>query len=177
MPSLWHYLLYLYPPAHRLEFCEEMVAVLCERQAETRTKGVVASGLLYAREIMGLLGGAVREHARTLTGFYMSEEAPIRRIRMRTEFRFPKATPVLMTLILVAVVMAIEKARAIQMSVPASHTQIGPIQSADFTVLPSFALWLVLGCAVGAVGWAIVFMLRRSGVQRLEELHGSGGKR
>jgi hypothetical protein len=178
MPSLWHYLLYLYPPAHRLEFCEEMVAVLCERQAETRTNGVMAIAGLYAREIAGLLGGAVKEHARALTGLYPWEMVPVRRrLGMRSEFRFPKATPVLMTLILAAVIMAIEKARAIQMSVPASHTQVGPIRSADFTVLPSFALWLVLGCAVGAVGWAIVFTLRRSGMQRLEELRGSGGKR
>ncbi len=95
---------------------------------------------------------------------------------MRSEFRFPKATPVLMTLILAAVVMTIEKARAIQMSVPASHQQVGPIRSADFTVLPSFALLFLLTCAVGAIGWAGVYALRRSGVQRLEGLKAPGGR-
>jgi hypothetical protein len=93
---------------------------------------------------------------------------------MRNEFRFPKATPVLMTLILIAVLMAIEKARAIQLSVPPSHQDVGPIQSANFTAVPTFALWFVIGCAVGAIAWAIAYALRRSGVQRLEELKAAG---
>jgi hypothetical protein len=91
---------------------------------------------------------------------------------MRKEFRFPKATPVLMMVILVAILMAIEKARAIQLSVPPSHQDVGPIQSANFTVVPTFGLLLVMGCVVGAIAWAVAYALRRSGVQRLEELKG-----
>ncbi len=172
MSALSRYLLYLYPAAHRLEFGEEMGEVLRQRWTERRKESAVSRWVLYAREAGGLLSGAAREHVRAVTGPYLWGEFPIRRIHMRTEFRFPKATPVLMTLILAAVVMAIEKARAIQMSVPASHQEVGPIQSADFTVLPSFVLLFVLACVVGAIGWAIAYALRRSGVQRLEELKG-----
>ena len=95
---------------------------------------------------------------------------------MRSEFRFPKATGWLMTLILAAVVMAIEKAKAIQASIPEAHPQVGPIQPEQFTFLTSVALLFVCGCVVGAVGWAVLFALRRSGVQRLEELRPSRGR-
>jgi hypothetical protein len=176
MATLSRYLLYLYPAAHRKEFGEEMSEVLRERRNDIGKRGAVARWIWNSREIGGLLRGAAQERVRAMTGLYSWEEFPIRRIRMRTEFRFPKATPVLMTLILVAVLMAIEKARAIQLSVPPSSQQVGPIQSANFTVVPSFALWLVIGCAVGAIAWAIAYALRKSGVQRLEELKGSRGR-
>jgi hypothetical protein len=167
-------LLYLYPAGHRAEFGEEMLGVIHERQAASRNKGVPARGVLYAREIGGLLRGAVEEQFRARRSFSPWGVIPVRRMSMRTEFRFPKATAVLMTVILAAVVMAIEKARAIQFSVPEAHPQVGPIRSADFTVVPSFALLLVIACFAGAIGWAIVFAMKRSGVQRLEELRGSG---
>jgi len=176
MSSLFRCLLHLYPADHRVEFGEEMSAVLHERQTEIAVRDAMVRWVSYAREIGGLLGGAAREHVRAMTGSYPGAEFPTRRIRMRSEFRFPKATPVLMTVILGAMVMAIEKARAIQTSVPEAHPQVGPIHSADFTVLPSFVLLLVLGCTVGAIGWAIVFAMRRSGVHRWEELKGSGDR-
>src|SRR5580693_1147993 len=135
MATLSRYLLYLYPATHRMEFGEEMSEVLRERQSEFGKRGALARWILNGREMGGLLRGAAQEHVRAATGLYSWEEFPIRRIRMRTEFRFPKATPVLMTVILVAVLMAIEKARAIQLSVPPSHQQVGPIQSANFTVV------------------------------------------
>ena len=172
MLTLSRYLLYLYPAAHRMEFGEEMSDVWSERQNDIGKRGALARWISNGREIGGLLRGAVREHVRAATGLYSWEGFPIRRIRMRTEFRFPKATPVLMMVILVAVLMAIEKARAIQLSVPPSHQQVGPIQSANFTVVPTFGLLLVLGCVVGAIAWAVAYALRRSGVQRLEELKG-----
>ena len=100
---------------------------------------------------------------------------------MRSEFRFPKATGWLMLIILAAVVMAIDKAKAISASVPETHPYVGPIRPAQFTVISTFALVFVAGCVVAAVGWSVLFALRRSGVQRLSELrpsadHNSGNK-
>lgn len=65
-----------------------------------------------------------------------------------------------MTVILAAVIMAIEKAKAISGS-----------------VLTTVAELFLIGYMVGAVGWAILFALRGSGVQRLSELRPSGGQR
>jgi hypothetical protein len=170
MLSLCRYLLYLYPPAHRLEYGEEMVAVLFERQAESQSSGVVARWAFWVREIAGLLHGAMREHVLATAGLHSWVEFRLRRFSMRSEFRFPKATAWLMMVILAAIVVAIEKAKAIQASLPDTHPYVGPIQPAQFSVIATFAVVLVGGCVVGAVGWAVLFALRRSGVQRLSEL-------
>lgn len=176
MLSLCRYLLYLYPPAHRFEYGEEMVSVLCERQAESWNSGAAARWAFWTREIAGLLRGALQEHVRAMAGLHLWEVFPVGRLRMRSEFRFPKATGWLMLVILAAVVMAIEKAKAISASVPDTHPYVGPIQPAQFTVISTFALVFVAGCVVGAVGWAVLFALRRSGVQRLSALRPSSDR-
>lgn len=84
---------------------------------------------------------------------------------MRSEFRFPKATVALMTIILAAVVWTIEKAKAISASVPHTSQQVGPI-SVQFTIVPTLVLVLIIAGTAGAIGWAVLFALRRSGVQR-----------
>ena len=88
---------------------------------------------------------------------------------MRSEFRFPKVTVTLMTIILAGVVLAIEKATAIHASVPDSYQHVGPIQPAHFTFLPTMLVIMGGACLAGAIGWAILFALHRSGVQRLAE--------
>ena len=174
MLLLCRYLLYLYPPAHRWAYGEEMVAVLCERQAERQNSGSLAQSAFWLREVTGLLCGAVQEHARSLAGIRSWAVFSLRRFSMHSEFRFPKATGWLMLVILAAIVMAIEKAKAIQASVADTHPYVGPIQPAHFTVISTFALVFVGGCVIAAVGWAVLFALRRSGVHRLSELRPSG---
>jgi len=173
MLSFCRYLLYLYPPAHRIEYGEEMAAVLCQRQAESWNSGVLARWLFWAREIAGLLHGAMQEHLQAIRVLHPWAVFPLRRFSMRSEFRFPQATGWLMLVILAAIVMAIEKAKAISASVPDTHPYVGPIQPAQFTVISTFAVVFVAGCVVGAVGWAVLFALRRSGTQRLSELRPS----
>jgi hypothetical protein len=169
MFSLYRALLYLYPPAHRYEYGEEMMTVFREIQSETAKQGRLARGLFWVREVQGLLTGAVREHLRTIIGSRYPSPIFSRRLSMRSEFRFPKATVTLMTIILAAVVMAIEKATAIQNSVPPSSQHVGPIQPAHFTFLPTLLLILSFGCISGLLGWAILFALHRSGAQRLAD--------
>ncbi len=176
MEILCQYLLRLYPAAHRREFGEEMREVLRERQAEARSKRLLERCSRSVREAGGLLHGAAEEHWRWMMGSGSWGAIPMRRMGMRSEFRFPKATAVLMTVILLAIIFTIEKARAIQLSVPETHQQVGPIQSGSLTVLPTFGLLLVLGCAAGAIAWAIAFAMKRSGVQRIEELSLTGSK-
>jgi len=77
----------------------------------------------------------------------------------------------LMTLILIAVLMAIDKARSIEFSGPYPSPQVGPIAQAEFTLLPTLLIVLVGACAAALIGWAIVFALRRSGIHRLSEVN------
>ena len=89
---------------------------------------------------------------------------------MRSEFRFPKSTVTLMTLILAAVVMTIEKAKAISASVPHGNPPVGPIQPEHFATV-STLLVLLGGMAVaGALVSVVQFALHRSGIQRLSAL-------
>src|ERR1051325_4726303 len=135
MHALYRSLLHLYPDAYRCEYGEEMMDVLSEVQAETRKRSAVAQVFCAAHEASGLLYGALREHFWSITGSgdrsMFSSGSPSmflsRRFAMRSEFRFPKATLTLMMIILAAVVFAIEKARAISVSIPHANPPVGPI--------------------------------------------------
>jgi hypothetical protein len=172
MLGIYRLLLLLYSAPHRHEFGEEMTAVFLEAQAETAQKGAVAQTVFCTREAAGLLFGAVRERVRVPSGVQICMPFSTRRFTMRTEFRFPKSTAVLMTIILAGIVVAIEKAKAIQASLPDVNPRLGAIQPAHFTFLPTVALGLLFFYAAGLIGWAILFTLHRSGVHRLAEMSG-----
>src|SRR3989442_1758146 len=163
MLSLYRFLLRLYPRAYRHEFGAEMLAVFREAQTETWKKGVLPRGMFCAREVAGLLRGALEEHLHAIAGSDLSPIFPLRRFTMRSEFRFPKATAPLMALILALIVVAIEKAKAIQASLPHTNPHVGPIQPAQFTLFSTVLVVVAITCAAGLLGWAILFALRRSG--------------
>jgi hypothetical protein len=169
MLTIYRVLLSLYPAAYHDEFGGEMMAVLSELQAEINGKGPLPRAFRFAREAGGLLLGAVQQHLLNIRGSRNAPAFSPRRLNMRSEFRFPKAMGTLMTLILVAVVIAIDKARAIQASVPRVNPHVGPIQPA-VTLLPSFFLILVIACVAGVLGWSVLFALHRSGLHRLSEV-------
>ena len=167
--SLYRNALLLYPASHREQFGEEMIAVFRELQAETATKGMFASSRFYIRETAGVVAGALREHWGVLGADHVWQVFSNRRFTMRTEFRFPKATAVLMTIILAGVVSAIQRGEAIQRSLPYANPAVGPIHPVHSTLLPGVAIGLAFFYAAGLIGWAILFALRRSGVHRLDE--------
>jgi hypothetical protein len=185
MRALYRALLYLYPPAYRSEYGEEMMEVLSEVQAVTRNRNALARILSGGHEAGGLLYGAMREHFRSITGPYdgrmlssmFSSMFLSRRFTMRSEFRFPKATVALMTIILAAVTFTIEKAKAISASVPHANPPVGLIQPAQITIVPTLLVVLISAVAAGVLGWGILFALRRSGVHHLAEMNPSAGQR
>jgi len=95
---------------------------------------------------------------------------------MRSEFRFPKATAFLMTVILAGTVLAIGKAQAISASLPHINPPVGPIQPDHFGFLPAVALMFAIAYVVGLLGWAILFALKRSGTHRLSGMQDSAGQ-
>ncbi len=169
-------LLTLYPAPYRGEYRDEMLSVLAEVEHGLAQKDMWAKTRRRVREAGGLLVGALQEHARHMAGFYSNSLVPNRRFRMRSEFRFPKATAVLMTVILVAVLMAIEKAKAISASLPPSSTPVGIIQPEHMSTVSNFLVILGMAVVAGAMGWLVAFALRRSGIQRLSDVrpHGRG---
>lgn len=159
MRNVYNWLLRLYPEDHRRRFGEEMTFVF--KQAET-DKANQSPGLLtcfYFREIAGMIRGAWQERL---------QEISKRRLKMRSQFRFPKTTPILMTIILAGVVLAIQKGEAIQASLPDVNPAVGPIHPAQHTLLPGIAVALIFFYVAGLIGWAVLFALRRSGSHRLD---------
>ena len=166
---LYRLALRLYPAAHRENFGEEMVAVFRELQAEAVSRGTLAQSRSCVRETASVVAGALREHWRVWGGERVWRLFSSRRFTMHTEFRFPKATAVLMTIILAGVVLAIQKGEAIHASVPDTNLPVGPIHPVHSTLLPGVVIGLASFYAAGLIGWAILFALRRSGVHRLDE--------
>jgi len=170
MLRVYRKLLCLYPAEHRAQFVEEMVSVFAEARAEDVNRRRIARAKFYAREIAGLVRGALQEHTRGLPGAHFEISLPTRRFSMRNGFRFPKATAILMTIILAGVVVAIRKGEAISASLPNVSQPIAPIHSAPSYLLPGVIAGFVFFYAAGLIGWAILFALRRSGVHRLDEM-------
>jgi hypothetical protein len=173
--SLYRCLLWLYPSSYRQEYGEEMAAVFCEARAEIARDGAVKRSLFWFREIYGLARGAVDEHVRALVGSHSWVLLPTRRFTVNSEFRFPKATAILMAVILAGTVLAIEKAQAISASLPHTNPPVGPIQPAHLTFLPPVLLMFAMAYGAGVIGWALLFALKRSGVHRLSGIQGSVG--
>jgi hypothetical protein len=170
--GVYRNLLRLYPAIHREQFAEEMVAVFEEIRAEAASKSTFAWGRFMAREASGVVSGAIQEHWRALGSDGVGLWVPTRRFTMRTEFRFPKTTAVLMTIILAGVMLAIKKGEAISVSVPPSSTPVGPIPSTHSVLLGGIVLTFGFFYLAGMVGWLILFAMRRSGIHRLAETSG-----
>ena len=181
MLTLCRPILYLYPAAYRGKYGGEMLEVLSELQTEICKKSRLARAARAAREAGGLLYGALQEHLRPFTGAHDRARFSFMflagRVAMRSEFRFPKATVGLMLVILAAVMFTIEKARAISASIPHANPPVGHIHLSQMVILPTLLVALISAIGAGVIGWAVVFALRRSGVQQLSEMNPSAGQR
>jgi hypothetical protein len=167
---VYRHLLRLYPALHREQFADEMTAVFADAEIDTLSKGRLARGVFWTREIAGAVSAALHEHWRALGGDSVGLRFPTRRFAMHTEFRFPKTTAVLMTIILAGVVSAIKKGETIS----SSHVNppIGPLPPSHSVLLGGVFLTLAFFYAAGMIGWVILFAMRRSGVHRLAETAG-----
>jgi hypothetical protein len=170
MLFLYHCLLYFYPASYRLEYGSEMTGVFRDLHGEKMHEGLSARVAFYVGELAGLVHGALQEQTRAIAGSHPSIPFSPRGFLMRSEFRFPKTVPVLMAIILAGVILAIEKATAVQASLPHSNPQLPPIQPEPFTFFPAMALIFFSAYAVAVIGWVVVFALRKSGVQRLSDI-------
>jgi hypothetical protein len=88
---------------------------------------------------------------------------------MSRGFRFPRFAILLMLAIMFGVFVAIDKARDIQVQYSGSS---------DLAVLPGvFAMVFALMFVVGAAANVVMFALKRSGAQRLSDVHAWSGRR
>jgi len=172
MLEFYRKLLCLYPAEYRRVFGEEILAVLFQQREENSKRGLRNRTRLVMRETAGLLRGALREHFRMISEIHEELSLVTGRFAMRNGFRFPKSTIVFMTLILGGVLTAIQKGEDIATSVPHDIGPVAPIhiQPVHSILLGGMPLFFAFFYAVGLIGWAILFALRRSGVHRLDRM-------
>jgi len=155
-------LLFLYPYPYRREYADEMVSVFRGAQGDVSAERFQERISFCIREGLGLFAGAVREHMRMITG--SDRSISFRRFNMRPEFRFPRSTVFLMSIILAGVILAMQKANIIQLKYAAGAGSIWPS-------LPWFlGLTLLFTCVIAMVRLGILFALGRAGVQRLANI-------
>jgi hypothetical protein len=170
MVFLYRGLLYLYPASYRHEYGNEMAGVFSEVHSETWGKGLLPQVSFLLREFAGLLRGALEERWRAI-GCHSWLSMSSRSFTMHSEFRFPKAIPILMAIILAGVILTIEKATAIEESLPLAYPQhLPPIKPEHFTFFPAMAVIFLSAYAAAVIGWLVLFALRRSGLHRLSEM-------
>ena len=170
MLALYQSLLRLYPSPYRQQFAGEMIAVFREVDIDAHKKGSLATAKFYLCEIAGLFRGAFAEHARRILHSDIAFPLSSRRFTMRPGFRFPKSTSFLMAVILAGIVLAIQKAEAIRDALPADIAPAGPMRAPHVGILTTIVLTFLMVYLAGAVAWAVLFALRRSGVHRLAEM-------
>jgi hypothetical protein len=171
MLTVYRKLLRLYPAEHRELFGEEMMAVLRDESDAQATKKWFTRSRFFAREIAGLVNGALREHFHVWVEIQDGLSLATGRFSMRNGFRFPKTTIVFMTLILACVVTAIQKGENIAASVPNVDPPLPiHIQPVHSILLGGLPLFFAFFYAAGLIGWAIMFALRRSGTHRLDNM-------
>ena len=161
MLSLYRWLLYLYPSRYRREYQDEMISVFRDAHDDTSAGSFKGRISFRVREILGLIAGAVREHICVCTG--SSQMISLRGFDMRSEFRFPRSTVFLMSVIFGGVIVVMEKANTIMLK----YAGVGSI----WPSLPWFlGLTLLFTCAGAVVVWGILFALGRTGIQRLANI-------
>lgn len=155
-------LLYLYPRLYRHEYASEMISVFRQAHADISTGSFAHRFSFRVRETMGLLTGAIREHVRITCGH--DQLFSFTRSDMRSEFRFPRSTVFLMSLLFCGVIVAMQKAHIIMMKYAHGEGSIWPS-------LPWFlAFTVVFTGAAALVVRAILFALGRTGTQRLANI-------
>lgn len=158
MLAIYRSLLRLYPAKYFREYAAEMTWVFEQAKDAAGTKKLTSRVRFYAREITGVIGGAVRQR------FFGPWDSNASR-RFNMEFRFPRSTVFLMWVILVGVLLAIAEAKKI--ALPYGPTETRSVWS----MLPWFIVaCAVLVCCATAVAWGILFALKRTGMHRLENM-------
>jgi len=54
---------------------------------------------------------------------------------------------------------------------------VGPIRPEQFAIVQVLVAILIWAIASGAIGWGILYALRRSGIQQLSEMNPAAGQR
>lgn len=182
MLSIYQSLLRLYPQDYRYIFADEMIRVFRDAQSDLERGTMAARFAFYLREITGLVLGASRERIRELhdrnfkIGGTMDQQS---------RCRFPAFAIAMMMIVFVIVLELIVKGQGLShylfqiYGVGGQHVAGSPEHwdlgkslqrwPSHYGLVSGVVAGFLLAWGAGAVAWALAYLLRRTGAQRLEE--------
>jgi hypothetical protein len=167
MEALFRSVLRLYPANVRDVMGEEILDVFREGRVACAGRGGIVQFRFCSRELSGILGGVVREHARNLLPSF-DNFVPIGRCFMRSGMKFPIAGVVFMVLSFLGVMYAIFEAQAVSAAAPKDNPAL-ILQPVHVNPPGGIVILIAIAYVLGIVGWVVVHSLRRSGVERLSQ--------
>lgn len=167
MATLYRWFLHLYPADHRLTFGAEMITVFRQARSGVQRRGPAARITFYLREFAGLVRGALHERARALVASPLWAVIEERSFVMRSQFRFSATAIFFMVLTFVASVIAILTGE----NVIIHEARLPAGMVLDLPRLPrGIAMFFLVSCVVGGIGWLVTLLIHRTGVDRLSKL-------
>lgn len=167
MLLLYRTAMWLYPRQCRCEFADEMLDVVRAGATEVGGQPWLNRMRFHARELAGLLAGAVDERVRFKPNSYFKLPVVWRRIAMRSSFRFPKSVAPMMMLVFAVVLFTIARAASTAVMVSSPHVTTA---GERFSLPLSVGFWLGLAYLVGVLAWLLIHALHQSGARRLSDI-------
>ena len=181
MLSIYQALLKLYPAEYRAVFGDEMLCVLRGVHAEMAHARARQRLAFYLREVTGLLRGAASEQIREIHACGINIGGTM---NQRSRCRFSRFSVVMMTVVLLISIELIAKGEGLShylfrmYTVSGQHVAGTPQQwdlgksfqywPSHYGLLSGVLVGFLIAWAAGIVAWAIAYLLRRTGVQRLD---------
>jgi hypothetical protein len=175
--ALFESLLRLYPRTYRGTFAEEMVQVFRQAEADAEERRFGERAAFYLRELVGLIGGAVRERLRR--GKSRGKESPNgESMKQKDQCRFPLFSILMMTIIFMIVIELIAKGEGLSQSLFAIESGRGwdlgrsaRLWPSHWGLISGIATGFLIAWLAGVTAWIVAYAMRRTGAQKLGEFH------
>ena len=177
MISIYRSLLRLYPSVHRREFAQEMLGVFVAAEREVKDKGMCERAIFYAREMLGLAGGALREQSHEIAVCRRQRLDSRGNMLLPLKYRFPRSAILMMTVVLVIVLGMIVKIQGVSHLRGTIHGQLPPqlwLWPSHYGLISGIVVVFLLAWMGGAAAWAIAYAMHRTAAQQLANLGNRG---
>jgi hypothetical protein len=170
MIAAYRFLLRLYPPLHREQFADEMLAIFTEAEADAQCEGIPERLRFYLREALGVAGGIVRERLRYIVPCRQEGLKIGGPMILESGCRFPRSATAVMALVLMIVVGMIVKIQGVSHLRGTIHGQLPPqlwLWPSHYGLISGIVVVFLLAWIVGAAVWTVAYAMRRTAAQQL----------
>lgn len=174
MIPIYRFLLKLYPSVHRQTFAEEMLGVFAEAEREFKDEAFCERAIFYAREVLGLARGSVREQVHEIDLCRRQRLKVGGNMVLHIKFRFPWSAILMMTFVLVIVVAGIVKIQGVShfygKTISGELPHVPWEWPSHYGLISGIAVYFLLAWIAGIGAWAIAYAMHRTAAQQLGNL-------